>query len=100
MANQIAQTILQQLGGNRFTIMTGAKNLVAGPNYLQFDIGRGAINKANKVRVTLDTNDTYLVEFFYLRGVNCKTCPGAARGIYADRLAPYFTEATGMDTHL
>lgn len=98
--NTTAQTILAQLGGNRFLAMTGAKCLVGGSNSLQFDIPRGAKNKANKVRITLDTTDTYLVEFFYLRGVVCRTVGEATRGIYGDRLAALFTEQTGFDTHL
>lgn len=96
----IAQTILQQIGGNSFAAMTGAKNFVAGSNMLQFDIGRGATNKANKVRITLDTSDTYNMEFFYLRGVVCKTCAGHTDGIYADQLQATFTRCTGLDTHL
>lgn len=100
MSTTIAQTILAQLGCNRFLAMTGAKCMVAGSNSLQFDIPRGATNKANEVRVTLDTTDTYLVEFFYLRGVVCRTVGEATRGIYGDRLAAYFTEQTGFDTHL
>lgn len=100
MNHPIAHTILEQLGGNRFVAMTGAKNLVAGSNMLQFDIGRGATNKANKVRVTLQTSDTYRVEFFYLRGVVCRTIGEAIEGVYGDRLAALFTEQTGFDTRL
>ena len=100
MSTTIAQNILAQLGGNRFIAMTGAKNLCAGSNSLQFHIGRGAINKANVVRVTLETSDTYIVEFFSVRGVNVRTCGEADRMIYGDRLAALFTERTGLDTHL
>lgn len=100
MTNFIAQTILTQLGGNRFLAMTGANRLCAGSNSLQFHLRSGTTNKANICRITLDTDDTYMVEFFRLRGVECKTIGEAARGIYADRLAPYFTEQTGYDTHL
>ena len=97
---QIAQTILEQLGGNRFVAMTGARDLVAGSNSLQFSIGRGATNKANKVRVTLETSDTYMIEFWSLRGLNLKSCGRPVRSIYADRLQAVFTEQTGLDTHL
>ena len=48
-----AQIILAQLGGNRFLAMTGAKQLVDLGDGLQFSIGRGAKNKANKVVVRL-----------------------------------------------
>jgi hypothetical protein len=95
----IAQTILQQLGGNRFIAMTGAKNLVAAERSLQFKIGRGAVNKATNVRVTLGTSDTYTVEFFAIRGVNVKTL-SQHENIYADGLQATFTEQTGMATSL
>ncbi len=42
MSTTIAQTILTQLGGNRFLAMAGAKQLVDLGNGLQFAIGRGA----------------------------------------------------------
>ena len=97
---QVATQILEQLGGHRFTAMTGAKQFVGSERALQFSIGRGATNKANKVRVTLATDDTYTVEFFSLRGVNCKPCGEPVERVYADRLQAVFTEATGLDTHL
>lgn len=98
--NAIAKIIFEQLGANRFVAMTGAKNFCQGSNSLQFDIGRGATNKANKVRITLQTSDTYQIEFFYVRGVVCKTCGEAIRGVYADQLQSTFTAQTGLDTHL
>lgn len=97
---QVATQILEQLGGHRFTAMTGAKQFVGSERALQFSIGRGATNKANKVRVTLATDDTYTIEFFNLRGVNYKPCGEPVERVYADRLQAVFTEATGLDTHL
>jgi len=100
MTLEIANTIRQQLGGNRFAAMTGAKDFVGGSNSLQFSIGRGAINKANKVRVTLETSDTYMIEFWSIRGLNIRPCGEPLRGVYADQLQAAFTRATGFDTHL
>lgn len=62
----IAQTILSQLGGNRFIAMTGAKNLINCGDALQFNLPRGfAKNKANKVRVTYEKSaDLYSVVFY------------------------------------
>jgi hypothetical protein len=97
--NQTAATILTQLGGNRFCAMTGVQSLVAIHNGLQFRIGRGAINKANTVRVTLQPSDLYSVEFFNLRGVKLTDC-GTVDNVYADQLQSTFTAATGMDTKL
>lgn len=93
-----AQTILAQLGGNRFLAMTGAKQLVDLGHGLQFAIGRGASNKANKVVVTLD-GDLYSVRFLTIRGITI-TERGTFDMIYGDRLAALFTEQTGFDTHM
>lgn len=95
----IAQTILQQLGGNKFLAMTGAKQLVDLGNGLQFAIGRGAKNKANKVVITLTGADLYDVRFVSIRQFNI-TERGTVEMVYADRLAAVFTEQTGFDTHL
>ena len=38
-SQQVAKTILQQLGGNKFIAMTGAKNFGSSKNSLQFKIG-------------------------------------------------------------
>ena len=96
--NTTTQTILAQLGGNRFLAMTGAKQLVDLGDGLQFAIGRGAKNKANKVVVRL-AGDLYSVDFFSCRGVSV-TSRGTFEMVYADRLAALFTEQTGFDTHL
>lgn len=108
MTNRVALNILQQLGGNRFLAMTGAKNLVsmdAGQDSdgsyeggLMFSIASGARNKANKVCIKL-TGDLYRVDFFTIRGVNV-TARGTFENVYADSLAALFTEQTGFDTHL
>lgn len=95
----VAQTILEQIGGNKFVAMTGAKQLVGGPDFLQFAIGRGATNKANKVKIILGADDRYTVEFWKIRGVNCDRVE-AVEGVYADNLARTFNERTGFDTRL
>ena len=94
-----AQTILAQLGGNRFLAMTGAKQLVDMGEGLQFAIGRGAKNKANKVVVRLSGLDLYEVTFYSIRGTSV-SIKSQHSNIYGDRLAALFTEQTGFDTHL
>lgn len=96
---KVAQTILAQLGGNHFVVMTGSKNFVGGSDSLSFSVGRGAKDKINKVRITLDANDTYTVEYFYLRGVNLKEV-AKSEGLYFDMLQSDFTEKTGFFTKL
>lgn len=98
MSTTIAQTILQQLGGNRFLAMTGAKNLVGMGTGLYFSLPRGAKNKANRVSIILD-GDLYTVRFMAIRGTNIAEC-GTFDMIYGDRLAALFTEQTGLDTRL
>ena len=93
-----AQTILRQLGGSRFVAMTGAKNLSATANSLQLALpSYFAKNGINRVRVTLQPSDTYLVEFFKVRATKM-TQIGSFDGIYADTLAALFTEQTGLQT--
>jgi len=60
MENTIAQTILAQLGGKRFLAMTGAKNLLAGEDYLAMSLpGSLTKGRVNKIRIRLAADDTY-----------------------------------------
>lgn len=115
----IAQTILAQLGGNKFRVMTGATNFLdlgeaqaqdARPEHgcpaiparlggLSFKIGRFAGVKTTHVRVTLTLADLYNVEFFNVRGCNMKTL-ATVEGVYADQLREIFTRQTGLETSL
>ena len=60
--NSVAETILQQLGWNRFIAMTGAKDFVADTNSLRFKIPKNG-SKANYCKITLEPTDLYTVEF-------------------------------------
>jgi hypothetical protein len=101
-----AQTILEQLGGNRFAAMTGANTFVGDEQArsLRFKISsRLATNGANMVRVTLEPSDLYRVEFFKLysfRGQPKLREISRHDGVYFDQLRPLFTEQTGLDTSL
>ena len=106
---EIANTILEQLGGRRFIVMTGAKDFVAIDNGLRFTIGRNA-SKANRVAIKLNSLDLYDIEFFYYRPwrFNARTMKEVPEkretiktfdGAYCDMLQPIFTETTGMYTH-
>lgn len=100
MSAAVAETILQQLGGNRFIAMTGAKNFMGDDRMLQFSLpGNLTRDKSNKVRITLTEFDLYTIETFRLRGIDCKTC-SSETGIYFDSLQSMFTSITGLDTHL
>jgi hypothetical protein len=97
---ETANTILQQLGGNRFLAMTGAKNLIGGERMLQFDMSsRLTRDKSNKMRITLSDLDLYTVETYRVRGLNCDV-KSSVDGVYADQLRKVFTSVTGLDTSL
>ena len=108
-----AQTILNQLGGNKFVAMTGAKNFVALENGIKFNIGRNS-SKANTVKITVNGLDLYDIEFIkftpFKISVNHKTCAVTTRDekteiiktyndCYCDMLQDIFTSVTGLHTH-
>ena len=55
----IANTILQQLGGHGFTVMTGSRNYINLGNGLQMSLARNKTS-ANRLKIILDEDtDTY-----------------------------------------
>ena len=97
-SQQVAKTILQQLGGNKFIAMTGAKNFGSSKNSLQFKIGRNS-KSISHVIITLKSSDLYDVEFIRMRGTSRKVVK-KLKGVYADMLQKIFTKYTGMNTRL
>lgn len=96
--SDVARTILDQLGGRQFIVMTGARDLSSGARSLQFRIGRNA-HAITHVRVTLDPSDTYTVEFYRGRGVKVRLATSHA-DVYAEDLRDLFTRETGLYTSL
>ena len=92
----VAQTILDQLGGRRFLVMTGAKNLVYSDNSLQMSLPRNKA-KANKLIIKLNDLDLYDVEFGSIRGVNY-TVKARTENVYNDMLVSMFEGTTGLYT--
>lgn len=92
----VSSTILNQLGGNKFRVMTGAKGFIYGANYLAFRIPFPSINE---VRITLNALDLYDIEFRRVRGAKI-TLVKSYDNVYADQLQSVFSEATGLATHL
>lgn len=91
----VAREILRQLGGNAFTMMTGAKNFVGGDNFLTFRLGRGAAKGITTVHITLTPADTYAVTFYRVRGTKA-TLVDAVDDIYADALRDVISHTTGF----
>ncbi len=98
----IANTILQQLGGRKFQAMTGARQFVALESGLRFKLpGGGGFcrNGINCVSITLDPSDTYTVAFYRNRGMTVTTV-SEHHDIYFDQLQGVFRAETGLEMHL
>jgi len=97
----IAKTILEQLGGGMFVLMTGAKDMVSSDNALRLKIGRFAGVKTTHVKVTLDPCDTYTVETMRWNGRKLEMQEiDKMSGVYCTDLRRAFTSMTGLDTSL
>ena len=110
---EIAVTILQQLGGNRFVAFTGAKDFTTINNGLRFKIGRNS-SKANRIEITLNGSDLYDMKFIKYRPfsvkvdhkkMEVKTIEEKSEtvkewnDVFFDQLQELFTEVTGLYTH-
>lgn len=92
---EIAATILQQLGGRgRIIAMIGAKNFAAGDSYLSFQFPKGPKQSINAVKIALNGNDEYDVTFYAIRGTKFKDF--AHTGIGAENLKSFFQNETGL----
>lgn len=99
MQAQIGTTILEQLGGNRFQVMTGARAAYTFAEGIQFTLPRNA-SKANRFRVTLDAaTDTYSLKFWKL--TKTKIVEVAAFDlVHVSELRSIFERVTGLATSL
>jgi hypothetical protein len=90
---EIAQTILQQLGGaGRLRMMTGAYNFIAIEYGVSFRIKNP---RANFIKITLTPMDLYDLEIGRVRGTTYKVI-AKHEGVYNDMLKPLIEKATGM----
>lgn len=99
---EIALTILSQFAGGRkpgaFTMMTGAKNIVALDGGVQFSLpGGGGFCRdgINRVTVILTPADEYDVTFSRVRAGK-EIIVKKHEGAYCDDLSRLFEEATGL----
>lgn len=97
---KVADVILEQLGGIRFCVMTGAKNFLHSDDSLTFRLPSNlATDGINAIRVTLDPSDTYTLKCRKIRGVSVKDV-AELPGICANKLRETFTRLTGLDCTL
>ena len=98
-AKTTAQTILTHLGGSKFIAMTGATNLCSHPDgalSLKFKMCK----KANYMKITLNSLDTYDIEFGTLTDRKGTKVLQPFWDVYSDQLQEIFTYYTVLNTHL
>ena len=94
-----AKELLRQLGGNKFRMMTGAKDFGIGKDGLTMKIGRNS-KSISHVRIDLDRGrDLYNMEFIRVRKSKIKVVK-KLKGIYADQLGEIFEKYTGLYVRL
>ena len=92
----IAQTILQQIGGRRFTAMTGSRDFIDMGNGLRMSLARNKTS-ANRLDIIYDEGaDLYNMRFY--RRTFSKKDIAIHEGIYFDMLEEMFTMVTGLYT--
>jgi len=98
-SGDVARIIWEQLGGNKFRMMTGAKNLLNLGDGIAMKLGRNSSN-SNYLKITLNSMDTYDMEFAKLTRMGEKKSVTEYNNIYNDMLTDQFTAHTGMYTSL
>lgn len=99
---EVANTILSQLGGRRFTTMTGANSLTAINEQcggLSFRLPRMNGVKVNYVKIVLNGLDLYEVTFGRIYN-NKFSVISEHKDVYCDELENLFEKQTGLYTHL
>jgi len=106
MSTHVSTIILQQLGGNRFLAMTGAKDLLAmdtaGKVGLRMRLPANLTKgRATHLEVVLTERDDYTLALFKSATLRRERQDLDVReGVYVDNLRAVFTDMTGLDTHL
>lgn len=89
----VANTILAQLGGNKFIAMTGARYFTCDNNSLSFQFPNRS--GANCCHITLNSMDTYDMYFKRIHGVKITPVRHWSM-VYCDKLREIFTTQTGL----
>lgn len=105
MDNQIAATILRQIGGRRFVAMTGSHDFINLGNGLRMSLSRNKTS-ANRLEIIYaECADLYNMRFyrqsFIRKTFECQTKDiKTYEGVYWDMLEDIFSEVTGMHLYL
>ena len=95
----VARENLNQLGGNKFRVMTGAKNFMGFSEGLVMKIGRNSSN-SNYLKITLNSMDLYDMEFAKVSRMGEKKSVTEYNNVYNDSMVEVFEKHTGMYTKL
>jgi hypothetical protein len=97
----VASVILEQLGGNKFLAMTGAKALTRTDRSLDVQInGRHpTAGQVNRLRIELVDDDTYTVTVYRLRKLVCNELD-KKEGVFVEALSMCIESMTGLRTSL
>jgi len=104
---QIANTILAQLGGNKFIAMTGSTNFLAIPNGISMHLKKNR-SGAKYLNITLNGKDLYDMEFSkitikkigaFIRDEKLVTVK-TIKDVFNDQLQEIFQSVTGFRTQL
>lgn len=96
MSNQVALTILNQLGGRLFVAMTGATCLSDKDSLIVKLPSRFSPTGINHLTVKLTEDDLYTMTFGKVRGLKY-TVVSEFSGVYWDQLQEIFARETGLE---
>lgn len=82
-------------GQNRVRSMIGANQLSANDNSVGFRFMRGSSNKSNYLRLTINSNDLYKMEFIRIYGMKVTTIK-EVDGLFFDQLKEIFEAETKL----
>ena len=98
-SGDVARIIWEHLGGNKFRVMTGAKNLLNTGDGLAMKIGRNSSN-SNYLKITLNSMDLYDMKFAKLTRMGELKSVKEYDNVYNDSMVEVFEKHTGMYTKL
>ena len=100
----IAKTILEQIGGRHFAVMTGSKDFTDMGNGLRMSLARNKTS-ANRLDIIYDAGADLYNMRFYRKTFSKKTFESRTKdiatheGIYCDMQEDMFTMVAGLYTH-
>jgi hypothetical protein len=91
---EVSHNIFEQLGGNKFRLITGSKDFMYLKNEkgvgLTFTVPRARPNLIDRVKIYLSPLDTYNMEFYTGEDVFAAPC-----NVYVDNMLDIFETVTG-----